>query len=265
MVSPELNLPDKPRLLSSRVLREAGFVHAFFTRDGGVSEAPFASLNTSASSGDDLEKVRENVARIEQRLGLDAGALYFPSQVHGVDIVRVTGAEPREEVLARRADIVVSGAKGVGCGVRSADCGTVLVADRRSGAVAAIHSGWRGTVQDVVAVGIRALRSITSDEAELVAAIGPHIEKCCFEVGDEVAAELAACSSAGRDAIDRTRARPHVDLRAILQRQLASEGITEANIDHVRGCTVCDAASFYSFRRDGDRSGRLMAAIVTRA
>ncbi|MBK6517913.1 MAG: peptidoglycan editing factor PgeF [Polyangiaceae bacterium] len=252
-----------PRL-SSPLLTASGFAHGFFTRRGGVSEGPFGSLNTAASVGDDPALVGENVARIETALGLPPGRLYYASQVHGVDVVRASASEPRARVLEQRADAVVSTEAGVGCGVRSADCGTVLVGDRKSGAALAIHAGWRGTALGVVAAGLDALRALVGAGADLVAAIGPHIEVCCFEVGDDVAGELASCSSLGDAAVDRSRARPHVDLRSILEAQLTSAGLAAASVSHVRGCTVCDAEAFFSFRRDGARSGRLMSAIVPR-
>jgi len=153
---------------------------------------------------------------------------------------------------------------GVACGVRSADCGTLLIGDRVSGAVCAVHSGWRGTVQGAAAAGVRALRELVGAEGDLVVAVGPLIEACCFEVGDDVAAELAACSSRGEQAVDRSREKAHVDLRSILDAQLAEVGIASHAIDHVRGCTVCDRERFFSFRRDGKESGRLLSAVVAR-
>lgn len=253
-----------PRL-DSPLLARAGFVHGFFTRRGGVSEGPFASLNTAASVGDELALVRENIARIEAALDLSPGRLYFASQVHGVEVAVASAAVERAQVLEQRADAVVATEARFGCGVRSADCGTLLVGDARSGAALAVHAGWRGTVRGVVAAGLAALRQRVGPGAELVVAIGPHIERCCFEVGDDVAAELAACSPLGDAAVDRSRPRLHVDLRAILVAQLEAAGVPASSIDHVRGCTVCDADSFFSYRRDGARSGRLMSAIVTRA
>lgn len=228
-----------------------------------MSEGAYATLNTSAGAGDDPDVVRQNVALIERALDVSPERLFYGSQVHGVDVAIVRTGDTRDDVLVRKVDAVATSLEGTGCGVRSADCGTVLVGDRRSGAVAAIHAGWRGTVLGVVAAGVRALRASLDQEPDLVAAVGPHIERCCFEVGDDVAAELAACSTAGERAVDRSRSKPHVDLRIVLETQLRDLGFDAAAIDHVRGCTVCDADRFFSYRRDGARSGRLMAAIVT--
>ena len=126
----------------------------------------------------------------------------------------------------------------------------------------AIHSGWRGTVQNVAARATEALRSVARGELDLVVAIGPHIEACCFEVGDDVAAELAACSSAGQSAVDRSRSKPHVDLRRILHAQLVAAGIGADRIDHVLGCTVCDAERFFSYRRDGETGRQALVMVI---
>lgn len=256
-----------PEQKTSELLTRHGWVHAFFTRRGGVSTGPFATLNAAASSGDDPAHVKENVASMERALGVDAGRLFYPSQVHGTDAVVVgRSANTQAEALEQRADVVIAApglsSEAVACGVRSADCGTILIGDRISGVVAAIHAGWKGTAIGVVPAALKTMDPFFGPKRDLVAAVGPHIERCCFEVGEDVAAELAACSSLGDEAVLREQAKPHVDLRAILTAQLQDGGVSE--IDHVRGCTVCDADSYFSFRRDGARSGRLMSAIVLR-
>ncbi|WP_437676477.1 peptidoglycan editing factor PgeF [Sorangium sp. So ce131] len=250
--------------LESPLLAAAGFSHAFFTRRGGVSAPPWDTLSFAVALGDDPAAVRQNLERAARRLGIPAARLYYLSQVHGVAARVLAGDEDRDDVVREVGDITLSRANGVGCGVRSADCAPILVADRRSGAVAAVHSGWRGTVLRVVVEAVRALRSLAGAGAELVAAIGPHIEACCFEIGEDVAADLAACSSAGGAAIVRGASgpRPRADIRRILRAQLAEAGLDHGAIDDVRGCTACDPARFFSYRRDGQRSGRLLSAIV---
>jgi YfiH family protein len=194
-----------------------------------------------------------------------AERLYVVTQVHGRDTTALRGDEAREEVLGRKADVVLSRASGVACGVKVADCVPILIADRESGAVAAIHSGWQGTVANVVEAGVTALRREVGSRGDLAAAIGPHIEVCCFEVGEEVAHKLAACAP-DIDVIDRSRGpRPHVDLRKVVRAQLREVGIGNESIDDVRGCTKCDADRFFSYRRDRDQSGRLLSAIVVRS
>ncbi len=265
----DLAVRSEAEALESPRLAAEGFAHAFFTRRGGVSAPPWDTLNLAASTGDDPAAVRENLERVARRLGIPAARVYFLSQVHGVAVRALDGTEDRGEVVREVGDVTLSRASGVGCGVRSADCAPVLVGDRRSGAVCAIHSGWRGTVRRAVIEGVGALRRLArlaGEGAELVAAVGPHIEACCFEVGEDVAAELAGCSPAGEEAVIRgaAGARPRVDLRRILRAQLAEVGLTMNAIEDVRGCTVCDPTRFFSYRRDGQRSGRMLSVIVAR-
>lgn len=261
-----------PMTLTSAILSAAGFAHAFFTRHGGVSAPPWDSLSFATSTGDDPAAVRENMARAARALGLPPEArLYVVSQVHGTAARTVIGDEPWDEVARSEADIVLTrGAKesahSGAVGVRSADCVPVLLADRQSGAVAAIHSGWRGTAANAAQAGVSALRALVGGKSEIIAAIGPHIEGCCFEVGPDVAEALARASRAGAAAV-LPGERPRVDLRRIVRAQLEAEGLAPAAIDEVRGCSVCarepgGAPRFHSFRRDGARSGRMLSAIV---
>jgi YfiH family protein len=249
---------------TSNLLSQHGFAHGFFSRRGGVSEGSYATLNFAASTGDDPDRVRENVSRAATELGIGPERLYFLSQVHGTVAVRLTGTEARDDVVRMEGDATFSTARGVACGVSSADCGTILIGDRETGAVLAIHAGWRGTEIGVVESAVFALRQALGKEGDLIAAIGPHIEVCCFEVGADVAERLARSSSLGEGAVDRLSEKPHVDLRRILEAKLVALGFATDAIDHVRGCTVCDAERFFSYRRDGKLSGRLLSAIVSR-
>lgn len=255
-----------PTPLASPLLHGAGFRHAFFTRRGGVSRAPWESLSFSLVVGDDPDHVRENFARAARALGVAEGRVYLCSQVHGTNARVIAGDEDPARVLRSvPADVTLTRNPRIACGVRSADCVPVLVADRTSGAVAAIHSGWRGAVLNVAAAGIAALRALIDHEGDLIAAVGPHIAPCCFEVGDDVASDLAGCSSLGESVVIREPGKkPHVDLRSIVRAQLMATGLLAERIDDVVGCTVCEEDRFHSFRRDGKVSGRLLSAIVPR-
>jgi YfiH family protein len=250
--------------LESQLLATAGFRHAFFTRRGGYSPPPVDSLHFGPQ-GNPAETLAANVRAAAAALGIDAAQLYVVTQVHGCDVAVVQGDEDRADVMGERADVVVTRAPGSASGVKTADCVPVLVADRQSGAVAAIHSGWQGTVRGVVSAGIEGLRREIGERGDLVAAIGPHIEVCCFEVDDDVAEKLQACAP-GEVVVDRARgAKPRIDLRKIVRGQLLAAGLDHSSIDDVRGCTKCDPERFFSFRRDRDDSGRLLAAVVARS
>ncbi len=250
-------------LRRSRLLEAAGFRHAFFTRRGGASKGAYASLNFSAGVGDDPGDVEENLRRAADVLGVTPEHVLFLSQVHGAEVRRVTASDVRSALVEVRGDAVVGASPVVACGVRVADCAPVLVGDRGTGAVAAIHAGWRGTVAGVVASAVAELRDLIGGAGDLVAAIGPHISQKAFEVSDDVALQLAAASP-DPHVVDRsTGPKPRVDLRRILRAQLVAVGLTPEAIDDVPGCTVLDP-DLFSYRRDGKRSGRHLAAIVPR-
>jgi YfiH family protein len=227
-----------------------------------VSEPPFDSNNLGRSVGDEPARVAENHRRFAVAAGYEPAALYETSQVHGSVLRAVTPGEQVAAVRAEEADALLAPAGGLAVGVRVADCAAVLVHDAGTGAVCAIHAGWRGTVRGVVEAGVCGLLARGSAPQVLTAAIFPHIRACCFEVGEDVAAELLAASP-DPTVVDRTRERPHVDLTAILVAKLLVLGLSRARIDDVPGCTRCEPERFFSFRRDGKRSGRHLAAIVS--
>jgi hypothetical protein len=138
------------------------------------------------------------------------------------------------------------------------------LADPESGRVAAIHSGWRGCVANISAAAVTALRNAGVDRRRLIAAIGPHICVACFEVSQDVADQLASCSTASQPVNQDYGPKPHVALRSIVRAQLVAAGLAVDNVEDVPGCTMHDAGSFFSYRRDGRHSGRHLSAIVAR-
>jgi YfiH family protein len=250
--------------LTAPILANAGFLHGFSLRGGGASGGGFASLNLGRALGDDSVNVEENHRRLAASLGYDAARLFEVTQVHGV-VVRgvVDGDEPRA-VRAEQGDALVSSMGGDAVGVRVADCLPLLLADPRTGCVAAVHCGWRGVAGSIVAASVAALVAAGSRPQDLLAAIGPHIRACCFEVGDEVVAALARVGEGAAFVRAGATAKPHVDLAVVVRVQLGALGVPAAQCADTGGCTRCDGARFYSFRRDGAASGRHLAVIVPR-
>ena len=249
----------------SPILAAAGFRHAFFTRLGGASEGPFESLSFSTAVGDDPSHVDENLRRAGTLLGVQAERILYLSQVHGREARFYASAELRANLITLEGDAIGGTEPSNAYGVRSADCVPVLLADTASGAVMAIHAGWRGVAAGVVEAGLSCLRQKLGGTGLVLAAIGPHISKAAFEVSEDVAAELAAsCPVPG--AVERSPgAKPHVNLRFIVTQKLLTLGLAEAAIDQVGGCTVLEPERYFSFRRDGKQSGRHLSAIVPRA
>lgn len=236
-----------------------GVPHGFSTRVGGTSEGPFAGLNLGLSSGDAEPVVRANRARWAEALGFEA-PFFTLHQVHGPD-VHVLEADDPTPPAERKGDAIVTAAPGRAIGVFTADCAPILLAAPAKGVVAAVHAGWRGTVAGVAAAAVRAMAERHGvAPAEIVAAIGPTIGPCCFEVGDEV---VAALREAGLgDAVVPREPRAHADLFAANAAQLEAAGLRPENVHASRLCTACDAERFYSWRRDSATTGRLQAAIA---
>jgi YfiH family protein len=258
------NPMDSAEVLISPLLTRHGFRHAFFTREGGVSTGAYSSLNFSIAVGDAEANVVENVARAATTLGVSAERVYYLSQVHGRAALSLRGDESRAEVLTREGDAVMSSNGNCAVGVRIADCVPILLADSESGAVAAVHAGWRGLVAGVVEAGVEEVRRASGSSAGIAAAIGPHISVAAFEVSEDVAETLKACSP-DPDVVDRSFGpKPHVDLARIARAKLEALGIPRSSIERVGGCTYLEPQRYFSFRRDGPRSGRHLAAIVAR-
>lgn len=246
------------RVVESEALRARGFLHGFSTREGGVSEAPYDTLNLGAAVGDDPERVRENHRRLAERVGYDPRRLHQTSQVHGAAVwCPPAGADPEASRIVE-ADALVARSAGDAVAVRVADCVPVLLASPETGEVAAVHAGWRGVAQKIVA---EALRTLGAPTGSIVAAVGPSIGPCCFEVDDAVAAQIADASSP-EVVVKIEGSKPRVNLWRAVELQLRAAGVE--TVDVIGRCTRCEGASFYSFRRDGQRSGRMVGVIVAR-
>ncbi len=241
--------------LKSPLLAELGFRNGFSLRAGGTSVGPYASLNLGRNVGDDPQAVEENLRRLAAELGYAPDVLCEVNQVHGGQ-VRMMPAQRGSD-----GDVMVSAVAPLG--IRVADCAAVLIADPESGAVAAAHAGWRGVVARAVPNAVSALCALRgAAAATLAAAVFPCIGVQAFEVGDDVARQIA--DAAGEQVVRRGTAKPHVDLQGAVYAQLIACGMQAARIDLVVGCTFSEPTAFFSYRRDGGVTGRHLAVIVPR-
>jgi YfiH family protein len=249
-------MADEIPLLTSAVI-PPDFRHGFSSRAGGVSAGPYQSLNLGMRWGDARENVLENRRRLQQ--ATQASALYLAAQVHGAEIAVVRAGETPADLARRQADGVCSDLPGVAVGIYVADCVPALLADPRTGAFAAVHAGWRGTVASILPAAVSALgREYGARPQDLRVALGPCIGPCCFEVGPEVAAVFPAES-----VIERPGRKPHVDLRRTLRAQLLAAGLRPDFIDSDGPCTVCDSEGrFFSYRRDAGVTGQHVGFIA---
>ena len=226
----------------------SGLRHGFFTRRGGVSEGPFASLNCSLSGADDRERVRENQRRAMDALGLPAGALHGLRQVHGVSVAEVDAAGWAEGD-GPAADALVTRRPGVALGIVTGDCAPILLADAEAGVVGAAHAGWRGAAAGVLEGTVAAMERLGASRARVVAAVGPCIAQASYEVGPDLREAVLA-----RDAADarffvegRREDRWQFDLAGYCAARLRALGL--AAVEDAAADTLADEARFFSHRR----------------
>lgn len=236
--------------------------HGFFTRRGGVSEGPFASLNVSLSSADARENVLENRARIARRLQAEPDNLVGLTQVHGSAVAVVSEIwRPGE---GPRADAMVTRTRGVVLGIITADCAPVLFADAKAGVIGAAHAGWRGAASGVLEATIAAMRDLGA--ASIRAAVGPCIGQASYEVGDDMRSEvLAQDSQAAAFFAPGMRPGHHqFDLAGYCCERLARAGCQI--VASLGRDTLAETELFFSHRRrtlaGGGPIGHQMSAIV---
>ena len=259
-------------------------VHGFSTRPGGVSSlAGKRVLNLGFTEWDSRDKVHDNRRRLQAAIGAKEFALISLLQFHS-DSILFFDAVPIEP---SRADASIANRPGLLLAVQTADCVPVLLVDTRNRAVAAVHAGWRGTLQRIVnkAIG-RMQMQFGTDPADLLAAIGPAIGGCCYEVGTEVAAAFAAQFPNASEFFDelRTGDEPNplqwmnmmppghqpppkkvlLDLRKANRSQLLETGVAGKNIFMSDLCSGCRTDLFFSHRKEGSLSGRMMSVIGIR-
>jgi len=241
--------------------------HAFTTRFGGVSKGIYKSLNLAVSRGDDPVAVTENYDRILAELGTGKESLVFSRQVHE-NTVRVVDHRhrlPRLFASAEKADGLVTATKGIALAVFTADCIPILLWDNITGAVGAVHAGWRSTVQDIVRVAVEKLTSLGADPAHIRAAIGPGIGPCCFETGPEV--PQAVLDVLGKTSCNcfypKSNLKYMVNIKEVNRRLLLRAGLLPKHISVAAQCTMCAPETFWSHRATGGKRGSLAAIIVS--
>jgi len=230
-------------------LDQPGLVHAFTTRSGGVSEGAYASLNLTRSRGDEAVHVSDNREVVRKALGLDA--LVFANQVHGRGVIPVVGP-PKGDQPAGEGDALMTDRPGLGLACQTADCTPILLFDPVNRAIAAIHSGWRGTVQNIVEATIAAMQLAYASKADqMLAAIGPSISAVNYRVGPEVVAqfETAFENTGGIVSPKDPEGGAHLDVGEACRRQLIMAGLGQGSIWRSPVCTYAEEARLFSARR----------------
>ena len=239
--------------------------HCFTTRFGGVSEGYLSSLNLGIHRGDNPENVVKNYEILGEAMGFDVHDLVFTRQTH-TDIVRVVDAGNRGEGLFREVepecDALVTNTPGVTLAAFTADCTPILLHDPVTGAVGAVHAGWRGTVADIAGKAVRAMAEQFGAKPENIrAAIGPNIGVCCFETHADVPDAVRAVLGAEAEGfIVPAGEKFRVDLKGVNAWLLRRAGVRHIEISC--DCTACQPDRFWSHRRVGNDRGSLAAIIV---
>ncbi len=237
--------------------------HGFSTRQGGISLLPQNSLNLSMVPWDRGDNVRENRKRFLSVLELQNARLCTLSQVHS-NRLHIIEENTRLGNSRLEGDALATQLQGVALAVEVADCFPILLADPRTGAIAAVHAGWRGTLARILVRAVARLSdAFGTDPANLRAAVGPGIGACCYEVGPEVAEQYMQGFS-GIKVARRHPAEPGkylLDLRLALEAQFRESGVPLENVFILDACTRCHATEFFSYRREGLRTGRMMGVI----
>lgn len=254
-------------ILQAEGFTDAGAVHGFSTRRGGVSTGPLASLNLGIGRGDKLENVRENCRRFCAAIGADDQKLVMSKQVHR-DAIRVCTMADAGKGLEKprdyEADGLVTDVPGLPLMIFSADCIPILLYDPVRRVVGACHGGWRGTVLGIAGKTVRKMCEVYGCRAEdLRAAIGPGISKCCFETHADVPDAMR--KAMGKEAEDFITPLPTgkflVDLKGMNGRWMEKAGVFSDKIVISDDCTSCHPAIYWSHRHTGNARGSLAAVI----
>lgn len=236
-------------------------VHAFTSACGGNSHVHIKGLNLGFRVQDQPEDVLSNYRLVANDFDFSLNRTVLAKQTH-TDHIRNVTEEDCGKGLTKCSDIedtdgLITDCPNIILVVFSADCIPILLSDPTNGVVAAIHSGWRGSVQNI---GGKAVQKMAADyhcdPKNIHAAIGPSIGPCCFEIGAEIVGQFQPAFVR-----DEHNGKFHVDLKEMVSKQLQKEGVSENNIDISQECTMCKAGKYYSYRAQKEKTGRQAAFI----
>lgn len=240
------------------------------TRHGGYSEGSYSSFNINSYCGDNPSAVLRNKEMLCRKLCIKPCDLVMPHQSHGVGVKLIGESffnltEKDQQAYLENVDALVTGLKGVCIGISTADCLPVLMYDAVHHATAVVHSGWRGTVAQIVAVALEALKKhfMTSpDDVKVI--IGPGISRKYFEVGNEVYDAFEKAGFDMKSIAETVDSKWHIDLPKAVALTLTSRGVKEENIKDVGICTYQNVKDYFSARRLTIHSGRIFSGVILR-
>ena len=236
-------------------------VHAVFTRQGGLSPAPWASLNVGGTVGDERERVLENRYRAFHALGRDPRSMFDVWQVHSADVV-ITQAPHFSQPPEFKADAILTDRPGVTLFMRFADCVPILLHDPKKDLIGIAHAGWQGTVKKIAKATVEAMQAAYgSNPADILAAIGPSIGPDHYEIGPDVIERVRTSFDDDSDALLHLHdGRVHLDLWAANQLTLEQAGVGQVEVAGL--CTACTPDNWFSHRAEKGKTGRFGALIA---
>ena len=243
-----------------------GIAHGFSTRLGGVSPAPFDSLNLRTGCEDSQENLAENYRRFCAVIGADVRNVVLAKQVHETTVRVCTMSDAGKGLWSERdytTDALVTNEKNLPLAVFSADCGIILLHDPIAQCIGAVHAGWRGCAGGIVEKAVQAMvEHYGADPSRIRAALGPCIGQCCFETDSDVPGAMVAALGEDANACIQSRgAKWHVDLAGMNRLWLLRAGILPENMEACGLCTACRRDWFWSHRKMGDARGVQSAMI----
>lgn len=238
--------------------------HGFSLRGHGVSLAPYDSLNLGRSTADLPAHVEENYRRMAAPWEGFLEGLCTVSQVHGERVVEapLVSAKEAPRTPFTEADGLWTDDPATWVGVFSADCIPLLLVDPKGRRVAAVHSGWKGTLAEIALRAVQALQKAGTQPGELLAAVGPSIRRCCYEVDAPLAHRFT--SHFGLQVVGEEGGKPHLDLVEALRLSLVRAGLKPDRVDVLPACTACEPERFFSHRRDKGLTGRHLGFVSPR-
>jgi len=258
-------------ILPSLLNKEDEIIAGFSTRCGGVSDGSYSSLNLDFHTGDDKHNVLSNREIFFSKFGLKPENLVAGNQVHGTRVHMVKeddiGKGSQPQTALPECDAMITNIPGPVLSVFSADCWLVCFVDAQKKVIAVAHAGWRGILKGIVEKVIGTFsEKYQCNPDNLKAAVGPGICFKCFEVGKEVADEFKqkGWSDSACLVSQHNSDKYFLNLKEILARQLLNNGMQESNIEFTKYCTFCRPDLFYSYRRDGSRTGRILGFVSIR-
>jgi YfiH family protein len=261
----EKNIHGATFLFFENLLPFRNLVHGISTRNGGLSSAPYASLNLGADTGDAPERVAGNYEIVSTALGFNLTALVASKQVHGkqmavIDDAFIGRAAFSPEPSLQGYDALATRSAGVTLMVRVADCVPVILFVPERQIVAVVHAGWRGTLAGIAGEAVRKMvQHYQADPGDIRAGIGPAIGPCCYCVQEEVAAAFKNSSHLYPAIFRETRGELFLNLWEANRLQLLRQGLSAGNIETAGLCTSCRTDLFFSHRREEGKTGRFGA------